>query len=174
MVRLTHRGADGKPYKKPLDPDCGNCGTCGRTMHHMDLLVQALCGYEDTGLEPTQVITAKEMGAILCELEVLKRYRATGREPEEVKALLDELKYLRAEFVRLNKENFWLSTTEKTGWIAMADRLPPKEGSYLVCTARGAVCTAHYWDPHQKFSGRGLRVTHWMPLPEPVKEGRSG
>ncbi|MCM1439176.1 MAG: DUF551 domain-containing protein [Roseburia sp.] len=96
--------------------------------------------------------------------EHLAAYEETGLKPEEVESL-------RAEVDRLHKENFWLTKPADAGWIDMAVELPPKEGSYLVCTERGAVCTAHYWERHQRFSGRGLQVTHWMPLPEPVKEG---
>ncbi len=63
-----------------------------------------------------------------------------------------------------------MADCETMSWISMDDRLPPADGSYIVHTAKGAVCTAHFHDRQQRFSGRGLRVTHWMPLPAPPKE----
>lgn len=62
----------------------------------------------------------------------------------------------------------------KAAWISVVDRLPEREGSYIICTERGAVCTAHFWERSRRFSGRYLKVTHWMPLPPPaVKERRT-
>lgn len=52
-------------------------------------------------------------------------------------------------------------------WIPMSDRHPPTDGSYIIHTAKGAVCTAHYWGREKRFSGRGIQATHWMPLPKP-------
>lgn len=56
-------------------------------------------------------------------------------------------------------------------WVSVSDRFPSAEGSYIVCTERGAVCTAHFHKDHGRFSGRNLKVTHWMHLPsKPMKE----
>ena len=55
-------------------------------------------------------------------------------------------------------------------WISAADRLPEKDGSYIVCSGKsGAVFTAHFWAQSKAWSGRsnGKYITHWMPLPEP-------
>lgn len=57
-----------------------------------------------------------------------------------------------------------------TAWIPMSDRHPPADGSYIIHTAKGAVCTAHYWGREKRFSGRGIQATHWMPLPKPPTE----
>lgn len=62
-------------------------------------------------------------------------------------------------------------------WIPMTERLPEKEGSYLVTSATEKVYTAH-WYTEKKCSGGYIRkpawshpnITHWMPLPEPPKE----
>ena len=66
-------------------------------------------------------------------------------------------------------------------WIPVTERLPEKKGQY-VC--RYVFCDnkeypffqvrwyfANLENPHFQYDGRmGLRVTHWMPLPEPPKE----
>lgn len=62
-------------------------------------------------------------------------------------------------------------------WIPVTERLPEKEGSYLVCSKTGKVYTSHYYT-EKKCSGGYIRkpawshpnITHWMPLPEPPKE----
>lgn len=66
-------------------------------------------------------------------------------------------------------------------WIPVTERLPETEGSYLVYTERGSVYASHFYTEKKFASGyvreaswsqRGkVKVTHWMPLPEPPKEG---
>lgn len=66
-------------------------------------------------------------------------------------------------------------------WIPVTERLPGTEGSYLVYTERGSVYASHFYTEKKFASGyvreaswsqRGkVKVTHWMPLPEPPKEG---
>lgn len=55
-------------------------------------------------------------------------------------------------------------------WISIEVK-PEREGSYLVATDKGAVCTSHW------YRGIGFaknhtaaHITHWMPLPEPPRE----
>lgn len=54
-------------------------------------------------------------------------------------------------------------------WISVKENVPEENVKVLVCTEHGSVLTAHYsrgwW--HVAF---GLKVTHWMPLPELPKE----
>ncbi|WP_298032179.1 DUF551 domain-containing protein [uncultured Dysosmobacter sp.] len=73
-----------------------------------------------------------------------------------------------------------------TGWISVKDRLPEKgnEDWYnIVLTKERSgdlpmrrIVKVGYWDwYHKRFwgfeVGYGYTVTHWMPLPEPPKEG---
>ena len=61
-------------------------------------------------------------------------------------------------------------------WISVKDRLPNKQGHYLVYTEEDGVFSAEY-DPKRKraswtddYEGYcDLDVTHWMPLPTPPK-----
>lgn len=75
------------------------------------------------------------------------------------------------------------------GWISVKDRLPEKDGKYLVCVGdSGYYKIAAFSTDKTKentYTERGYgwsdydcdygfyevkRVTHWMPLPEPPKE----
>lgn len=66
----------------------------------------------------------------------------------------------------------------KSEWISVEERLPEKEGKYLICTDRGYVTFGFFGN----YDGNGnltiLRnnprfdyrnVIYWMPLPEPPK-----
>lgn len=63
-------------------------------------------------------------------------------------------------------------------WIPVTERMPEKEGSYLVCNERRSVFITHYYAPvpgvpyrrEGAFSHKGApRVTHWMERPQPPK-----
>lgn len=61
-------------------------------------------------------------------------------------------------------------------WIPVTERLPGKEGVYIVRSDAGSVYTSHFYSEKTFASGycrpsmwtpRGkTKVTHWMPLPE--------
>ena len=60
----------------------------------------------------------------------------------------------------------------KQEWISVDERLPDKEGKYLVCTTNGNIGVGDFID----YYGKGTHlcfacwaVTHWMPLPEAPK-----
>ena len=69
---------------------------------------------------------------------------------------------------------------EQTTWISVKDRLPPRNGNYLVVTEglgffRG--CTdikiLYFYNGCFKLDDKDvyyMNITHWMPLPEPPKE----
>lgn len=61
-------------------------------------------------------------------------------------------------------------------WISVKDRLPEKEGFYLVATKYGTVHRELYFlcgdPPEPSFGWCGVskgKYTHWMPLPDPPK-----
>lgn len=55
-------------------------------------------------------------------------------------------------------------------WISVEERLPETSGSYIVCTDKGGVCTAHFYADCGRFNAPfGKSVVYWMPLPEPPK-----
>ena len=59
---------------------------------------------------------------------------------------------------------------KQSEWISVEERLPEREGKYLVFTIKGEIkiepyCTvAINYEPQFNYW-----VTHWMPLPEPPK-----
>ena len=72
----------------------------------------------------------------------------------------------------------------KPRWIPVTERLPkygdwvlgigPKHG-YHICEYRGITHFPYSGDsPWFSAKGRTLTITHWMPLPEPPKEGTYG
>lgn len=70
-------------------------------------------------------------------------------------------------------------------WISVKERLPSDERSVLAYYGFGRdgvpdsdmmfMGTLSYFcfdpEPHWQHAGHGVAVTHWMPLPEPPKEG---
>ena len=61
-------------------------------------------------------------------------------------------------------------------WIPVTERLPEKEGFYLVVTKNGTVYSELYFlcgdPPEPSFGWDGVskgKYTHWMPLPQPPK-----
>lgn len=59
-------------------------------------------------------------------------------------------------------------------WISVEERLPEKSGRYLVCTSKSSVYYTKFTRHEQ--GGRfhtdiNTHITHWMPMPEPPKEG---
>lgn len=64
MERLTIRNSDGT-VSQP-------------TTTSIEDLFYRLAAYEDTGLEPEEIITGKELAEIACGLELLKKYQELG------------------------------------------------------------------------------------------------
>lgn len=57
-------------------------------------------------------------------------------------------------------------------WIPCSERLPGKDGSYIVTSSFGKVYTSHYYAEHGQWqcNRRGM-IEAWMPLPTPYKGG---
>lgn len=59
-------------------------------------------------------------------------------------------------------------------WIPCSERMPERPGDYQVCTKNeyyGTKNVAKRYFNGDCWSGRWTNITHWMPLPEPPKEG---
>lgn len=61
-------------------------------------------------------------------------------------------------------------------WIPVSDRLPPNYKPVLALNSRGEYGIAWYycwWNSREEdYQFDVSKITHWMPLPEPPKEGR--
>lgn len=87
--------------------------------------------------------------------------------------------------------NAALREQEQSRWISVKERLPKRRADYLCIYVFGD-SEMHFYGvlmfhpeqdaengyvtgPHFSDEGmEGMRVTHWMPLPEPPKEGAEG
>lgn len=56
-------------------------------------------------------------------------------------------------------------------WIPVTERLPEVGADILVCHKNGFVTTNAWLGTHWWFKDDKNTITHWMPLPEPPKEG---
>lgn len=58
--------------------------------------------------------------------------------------------------------------TPKSNWISVNERLPEREGKYLVFTTRGTVLIGSYFSYYSTGDPTfDYWVTHWMPIPHP-------
>lgn len=109
----------------------------------------ALCNY---GSSPCPVVTQEI-------IDRLAAYEDTGFTPEEI---------------------------QQMRWISVEERLP-EESDGMVLFTNGKAVTSGYrnhmfrmsgeegiYAPAIRKGGGYMRVTHWMPLPEPPKEGTNG
>ncbi len=73
-------------------------------------------------------------------------------------------------------ENWWsmaktLSDMVMPKWIPVTERCPEKSGDYLVFDDCRNLYVNEWHCLLKKWQYDDSRITHWMPLPEPPKEG---
>lgn len=107
----------------------------------------------------------KRLEQYKAELEKQTQYKAglPGSALDIVNTLLNDLE-------EDEKEN---------GWIPVSERLPETSGIYQVTCAEGKILHSTYMKFQNKLKRWDLtgarsywRVTAWMPLPKPYKEGK--
>ena len=97
---------------------------------------------------------------------------------EQIEEMVDDLMACHTEFYENGElytdypdmaENMIAKGWSKQEWISVDERLPDREGKYLVCTTNGNIGVGDFID----YYGKGTHlcfdcwaVTHWMPLPE--------
>lgn len=146
MNRLTRRDRIGGACIKPLDPDCGSCGSDARCKDHWSQIADRLAAYEDTGLEPDEIPHWIPVSERLPEPEanvlIWQSYRGDAPYSNITIGHLHQESDLR-------RKPYWT-------WIAYgADMVHPKIEAWH---------RADFICPGNEF------VTHWMPLPQPSKE----
>ena len=85
-----------------------------------------------------------------------------------------------ADYLLDNGVTFATDTNDGCKWIPTAERLPDTFGTFIIAvrisTRERLYSDSADFDPFAKkwtpslFWGKGLEVTHWMPLPTPPKE----
>jgi hypothetical protein len=72
-----------------------------------------------------------------------------------------------------NGVTFATDTNVGDKWISVKDRLPDDSipSTFYLCYWNGYIRVCKYWRTRKVFEHRGktVKVTHWMPLPEPPK-----
>lgn len=62
---------------------------------------------------------------------------------------------------------------KRNRWIPCSERLPEKEGRYLICFNNKAIVSSHYSVLRARFDDEFttvLEITAWKELPEPFKD----
>ena len=153
MERLTDKDEYG--YYAPRDVTL-NC------LKHRGKLVDRLAAYEDTELEP------EEIKAKLDGLDEFQKLEAAD-------AIEELQKRVELEYQSGFADGQRAANRKKNKWISVKERLPEKSGLYLTYHAKRGSMTMHYsvnneaWNAfdHEDRPKYALKVTHWMPLPEP-------
>lgn len=93
-----------------------------RALWAMAELRERLSGYEETGLEPGEILRPTEMASVVCAMQELRQYKNTDLTPEQVRALiapppnapltLEELREMDGEPVWIHSSIF----PEDCGW----------------------------------------------------------
>ena len=104
-------------------------------------------------------------------IDRLAEYEGTGLMPAEVAALKQELKYAKQ---KCREERRWIPVTER-----LPERTMPPHDVLVYHDLNCGMFIDRAWYSHEKNKwrsavGMNLKVTHWMPLPEPPKEGAEG
>ncbi len=101
---------------------------------------------------------------------------------EDILDFLDwDSAYDTADYLLESGVTFATDNNVGSKWIPVTERLPEKEGTYIVHTLSGCVTTARFYPERDLCNYRGefirhelgrfhRNATHWMPLPEPPKE----
>ena len=113
------------------------------------------------------------------EKEETIEYKLAVKAADAIKELLAQKEryktaYIKAHNARVEEIKMRLNAAPK--WISTTDRLPEKDGSYLVRFGNGLITTDTFMtfeDGHTKWYDGGDDIggiTHWMPLPKAPEE----
>ena len=114
-------------------------------------------------------------GAKVCE--IADYLIANGVTVQENVEISDELlKQLKNAPITICKEEPSIELVQE--WISVKDRLPEEAADIIVYTTKKRIAFGYLYDGHFRDEEHEImanwnigEVTHWMPLPEPPKEG---
>lgn len=104
--------------------------------------------------------------------EALEKARRANRKHKMDKMILDLLSECKQKLSEIKPQ------PEANRWIPVSERLPEEADRYL-CNIKSFAFPGSYYQDILKYDKGGFieghiytdDVTHWMPLPEPPKEG---
>lgn len=113
--------------------------------------------------------------------EIEKLEKASAHLSQPYINLLTLARKMQEEINRVEKHNFILKTMGqiyvKEEWVPCSERLPEKSGTYFVTVERCSMPNHSMTDYFSTLKGdwsregvHGMKITAWMPLPEPFKE----
>lgn len=132
-----------------------NCGFCEEGWQKA---LKKLAAYENTGLEPEDILSSANMKAIDKQTMLDLIVEAKRADPETgsfSEWLAEYLVEHLATFAPPNK------------WVSVEERLPEIGGSYLCVWQGRKIDTGFFLNGHFRLYGetKDHLITHWMPLP---------
>ena len=127
---------------------------------------------EDVGYEPPIKIFVDQMRIELND-NILKVVQKQGIQVDS-EELFKALQYDRHQYLLGYNEGYYNGYGEAVNdkWISVEDRLPEWTGWYLIYDNDSEdMCVVPYDKERDIWFWGGIELTHWMPLPEPPKEG---
>lgn len=164
-TRVSMSVDDACEWLREMRNNCADATNGSQVFTAVDMAIKALCAQQQQEAEKNEPLTLEKKCAIAGGCRYYSHYQPDGNCILKGYAPFDCGKCREFKF----RDD---ALTVIMGWISVEDRLPEKDGSYLVYLSKGkAVCTAHFWTKDLSWSGRRLNpyITHWQPLPAPPK-----
>lgn len=107
MKRFTKVEHGRSYYPACFEEPCSGSGCTKELCAFSEEACERLAAYENTGLEPEEILSGKELAEIACALNDLKAYKDTGLTPEEFQRHAEAIKKLDVEHIHdlLQAEN---------------------------------------------------------------------
>lgn len=171
MERLTARDQVGNAYF----PECFKepCGGGGCTKDHcefLDSVCDKLAGYEEQGEQAEKLLAESEAA----RAELGKRLAAAQKMNAEMTdaqaVMVREFEAKLEELERVKAERSWISVKDR-----LPERTVPHHDVLVYHDLNCGMYIDRAWYSREKNKwrnvlGMNLKVTHWMPLPEPPEK----
>lgn len=156
--------------------DCGvkGCAIMREAEKEIYTMEMRICSLEAKVRGLREHLRGTHDGLFLCDPEKNTICKKTACQKQCFHTCFPEFADFVSPQAETNGQFRWISVT------AAGDRLPIRDDSYLVRSMSGETKTAAFCGSGPSANcGRWFcegdnRITHWMPLPEPPKEGKDG
>lgn len=111
---------------------------------------------------------------MMAEMQMMEFPKTVDEFMESYKIVDTEQVYTNgSELVPIFRMRQWFEHLNGADWISVKDRLPEEIPAKYLCFCRDGYMVGTYTAWGWMFPCYFGPVTHWMPLPEPPKEGES-